>query len=535
MAVGTVARTNGATSTKADIRHRVRRGTTATAGEQARLRPDRVAVAVIAVGAALAIYRQAADPFSIPKALVVVGGAMALLLLAVVRWIRDGVVAIPRSGVALLATAFAAALCFSVSTSDNTTGSLIGVYKRYDGFVLYAACVVLLLAVVRAFTPANIRTLVFAQAVAGGTVVAYGVIQWRGIDPLDWEQTYGDAVFSTLGNPNFAGAYAGMTMPLMLWGIVREGASILGRAIFGVLALCAVATAIASDSVQGPATVAIGAGVFALAFVVSRRGWTARIGVPLLLAAAIGAGAVAMSGFNGSGPLARLEKEATLEIRRVYWGAAWSMFESDPLTGVGLDRYHAYYGAHRAENAANDISFTVNADQPHNVPLDMLAEGGLPLGGTYIALVLFTGGLLLYGLVRLRGTNLLMLGALGGTWAAYQAQSLVSIDLAPLAAVHWLTAGGIAVLARPPRMKMFRLPWAGTAAAGRRAAAVPSEARGAAGAILAGAVALVALWFLVLPLRADAALGDSQQAVANKNAGQAIAAAKRSTQREPAA
>lgn len=529
MAVSTASRSTGTTRTKTDIRHRVRRGTTASPGEQARLHPDRIAIAVIAVATALAIWRPAADPFSIPKALVVVGGAAALILLALVRWIRDGVVAIPRSAVTLAATAFVAALSFSVITSDNTTASLVGVYKRYDGFVLYAACVVLLMAVLRAFTPATIRTLVLAQAVAGGVVVAYGVIQWRGIDPLDWEQTYGDAVFSTLGNPNFAGAYAGMTFPLMLWGVVRDGASIAGRVIFGALALCAVATAIASDSVQGPATVAIGGGVFVLAFVISRRGWVAKAGVPLMIAAAIGGGAVAIAGFNGSGPLARLEQEATLEIRRVYWGAAWSMFEAEPMTGVGMDRYHAFYRAHRAEDAANDISFTVNADQPHNVPLDMLAEGGLPLGGAYAFFVLLTGSLLLYGLVRLRGTNLLMLGALGGTWAAYQAQSLVSIDLAPLAAVHWLTAGGIAVLARPPRMKTFRLPWGGAAAAGRRAAAVPSETRGAVGAILAGALAIVGLWFLVLPLRADAALGDSQQAVVNKNATGAIEAAKRST------
>lgn len=528
MAVGTVPRQRGASRTKADIAPRARRASTASDGDRARLSPDRTALAVIVVATALAIWRPAADPFSIPKALVVVGGAGALILLALVRWIRDGVVSLPRSTMTVAAAAFVAALCFSVVNSDNTTASLVGVYKRYDGFVLYAACVVLLVAVLRAFTPATIRTLVLAQAVAGGAVVAYGVIQWRGIDPLDWEQTYGDAVFSTLGNPNFAGAYAGMTFPLMLWGVVRDGASVVGRLVFGALALCSVATAIASDSVQGPATVAIGGGVFALAFVISRRGWVAKAGVPLMLAAAIGGGAVAIAGFNGSGPLARLEQEATLEIRRVYWGAAWSMFQAEPLTGVGMDRYHAYYRAHRAEDAANDISFTVNADQPHNVPLDMLAEGGLPLGGTYALFVLLTGGLLLYGLVRLRGTNLLMLGALGGTWAAYQAQSLVSIDLAPLAAVHWLMAGGIAVLARPPRMKTFRLPWGGAAAADRRAAAVPSETRGAAGAILAGALALVGLWFLVLPLRADAALGDSQQATANKNVTGSIAAAKRS-------
>lgn len=91
----------------------------------------------------------------------------------------------------------------------------------------------------------------------------------------------------------------------------------------------------------------------------------------------------------------------------------------------------------------------VFADAAHSVPLDMAAGGGLPLLGTYLMLVGFVGRRLLKGLFELKGERLHLLGGFGGVWTAYQAQSLVSIDMSFLAALHFLSAGAILALTSP--------------------------------------------------------------------------------------
>ncbi len=55
------------------------------------------------------------------------------------------------------------------------------------------------------------------------------------------------------------------------------------------------------------------------------------------------------------------------------------------MTGVGLDRYGAYYRSVRPAAAAEAANFT---DAAHSVPLHLLATGGLLVALPYVALVL---------------------------------------------------------------------------------------------------------------------------------------------------
>lgn len=500
------------------------------------LEADRWVLMATAVASAIFLWRAAFDPFSLPKATVVAVGALAIFCLGLNRVVADGTVTLPRSPHAVVAAVFLAGLLLATATSDRPLISIVGYYKRYGGLVLYGSCVLLFIAVLRAFTGASIRRFSASLLVAGGAVVIYGSMQWIGLEPYKWQNLYGDAVFSTLGNPNFAGAYAGFSLPLALWGVTNTGWSLPWRAASGVVALAAVATAVASKSFQGPATLVLAGAVFALAWALHRGGTVRRIGVPVLLSGGAVAGVALLAGFAGTGPLDRLGEQNTLQLREYYWGAAASMFADDPLTGVGLDRYAAHYRSQRSEEAALKSEFTVSADAPHNVPLDMFAEGGLPLGLGYLAFVGLTLWVIITGLVRLRGPDLLLLGALAGAWAAYQAQSLVSIDVAPLAAAHWLLAGAIVVVAGPPQLVSVRLPWAPRPVVGKkRGTRVPrrSKARERGGAIAAALIAIVGLWLVTRPLRADVAHQDARKAAAARQAEAADAAGERSTSIAP--
>jgi putative inorganic carbon (HCO3(-)) transporter len=107
--------------------------------------------------------------------------------------------------------------------------------------------------------------------------------------------------------------------------------------------------------------------------------------------------------------------------------------------------------AHRPPEDVRSFGWLTQADAAHSVPLDMAAGGGLPLAAAYLAFVVLTGVALVRGLLRLTGPPLLLLGAFGGVWAAYQAQSLVSIDLPQLSMLHFLSAGAILALTASPR------------------------------------------------------------------------------------
>jgi tetratricopeptide (TPR) repeat protein len=106
-----------------------------------------------------------------------------------------------------------------------------------------------------------------------------------------------------------------------------------------------------------------------------------------------------------------------------------------------------------------------------------------------VAFVGLTGVVLVKAIRRSHGPDRLLVGAVGGAWVAYQVQSLVSIDTAPLAVLHWVLAGLIVAAASAPTVGVHRphRPW------GRIEAVVTTA--------VIGAVCLA----LVTPLRADVA------------------------------
>jgi tetratricopeptide (TPR) repeat protein len=158
---------------------------------------------------------------------------------------------------------------------------------------------------------------------------------------------------------------------------------------------------------------------------------------------------------------------------------------------------------------------TFSADSAHNVPLQILAGGGLVAGATYLAFVGVVAVLLVKGLRRLDGDAYLLLAGVGGCWVAYHSQALVSIDVPPLAALHWVLAGAVVALAQP---SLLAKP--GSAGGKRRGRRIPS---GAVPAVLVPLV-LVVMWLATVPQRAELRAGTAARLAA---AGQHAAAVQR--------
>jgi tetratricopeptide (TPR) repeat protein len=203
--------------------------------------------------------------------------------------------------------------------------------------------------------------------------------------------------------------------------------------------------------------------------------------------------------------------------------------------GVGLDAYGTYWWRDRPIQAPQQLGGDHYSDSAHSVPLQHLAQGGLLLALAYAAVVVVTAIALVHGLRRLRGQERLLLGGLGGAWVAYQVQSLVSIDQVPLLTVHLVLAAGVIVAAGHSPTREFRLPGAPAPVAeqptraGRRRPVSPPKPRALTGldqGLLAGlaVVALLAVWFSLVPLRASRAAYAGDAALAQGDGTAAVAA-----------
>jgi O-antigen ligase len=370
-------------------------------------------------------------------------------------------------------------------------------------------------------------------------VTLYGLLQSRGIDPYGWRAVEGGPqVFATFGNANFYAAYLGVVVPLAVWGALTRTWATSWRVASGVLAALALLAAYASNSQQGPGVAVLGS-VFVVAVWIATHGRLSNgVKAGLLGAGALAgvAGAVALAA--GVGPLAGLRQglQFSLGTRTPKWETALAIWRDHPVFGVGLERFADYFHEYRSPALAVASGIRRTTDTPHNIPLDMLANGGLLLLVAYLAFVGATLWALAVGLRRNRGEDRLLLAGLGGAWLAYQLQSLVSIDVPPVAVLHYVLAGLIVALGTRPAMKAIALP-------GARPEVAPSAPKGKKGKarpartpvvpanrVLTGAIAVVALaalFVVTTPVRADVAAGGAVRAA---NREEAVAAYDRAAE-----
>ncbi|MPZ88536.1 MAG: hypothetical protein GEU81_10770 [Nitriliruptorales bacterium] len=479
------------------------------------LRWQRALLSALVVGASVGFWRGTYDVFNTFKATLIVLGVLGIGLLAVYRVAQTRQIMVPRSPAVTAAALFAGALVIITITSPTPWLSVVGRPGRHTGLAMYLTYVGLFVLTIRLYrfrSPALIARTLLASAVP---VTVYGLVQVAGLDPFEWSLVEGGPpVFSTFGNANFFAAFLGIVVPLGLWGVLTGTWSARWRVASGGAALAAFVAASLSHSLQGPAVALIGS-TFVLCVWLTGVGPAQRRAARAALAGGAVAGTSALLAVvAGAGPLGRLREGllASLGTRVPKWDAALAIFADHRLLGVGLERYADFFHAYRPAAVASATGLGRTADAPHSVPLDMLANGGLLLALPYLTFLGLTLLALVAGLRTLSGENRLLLGGLGGAWAGYQAQSLVSIDVPPIAVLHYVLAGAIVVLGTRPRLRVIALPRATVSGTSPGllpgVSAVPvADARTGRPVMIAGLliVGLAAAAVLTTPLRADVA------------------------------
>jgi putative inorganic carbon (hco3(-)) transporter len=461
------------------------------------------------VASAIVTWRDALDFVALPKWTVVMVCAVLVAVTQVVRTAQRRRLEVPWDPAVAAAGIFLLVATISALLADERALAIMGARPRYSGLALYAACGLLFLVAARRFAGDAARAVLIALIVGGGVVAGYGVLQLIDADPWVWRRSY-SGVESFLGNPNFAAGWLGATLAPVLWGVLNDRWLPGARACGAAVGVAAVVVILGTSSVQGLVNGAAAVAVVMVAWLLDRRGATRRIG--LAVCAGVGALGLAgvVAGLAGLGPAAQLAEQRGFVLRRIYWDAAVAILGDRPLTGVGLERFVGFFRHYRPVESVTALDLQTTADNAHSVPLQLAAGGGWPLLLAYGAFVLLVGWRLVVGLRTLEGRSRLLLGGLGGTWVAYQVQSLVSMDIPPLAVLHWVVAGAVLPATRPLPVRTLALGAAPTPPRSKAARHKRDRIAVAAVAVLA----LPGLWAVTIPVRADIASQTGARAVA---------------------
>ena len=312
---------------------------------------------------------------------------------------------------------------------------LFGSQGRNTGLLTYFAFSLIFFGSVVASHAEVLKRFVIVVSIVGTASLGYGVIQAVGADPFNWVNPY-SPVFGFLGNPNFQSSLLGVLGAISFAQLFVKGLKIQYKALIGSYLLMSLYIIKETASQQGFLVLALGIGVVTGIYFAKR---SRSLGISYGLLSVLGFFVVLFGTLN-KGPLASLLYKDSVTYRGDYWQAGWKMTVDHPIFGVGMDSYGDWYRRSRTLAATLRRGPDTTSNAAHNVFLDLSSYGGFPLLITYVALM----GLVIVSatkvLKRQTDFNPVFTGLVGG-WAAFQAQSIISINQIGLAIWGWVLSG----------------------------------------------------------------------------------------------
>ena len=378
------------------------------------------------------------DPFNTPK---------LILLLVLTGWLF-GYVAISfkrypmkktiiEISLLILVIGFISSLLFALLNTDFFYTGLIGDIQRKNGFLHYLCMVVIFIYLVRFINFYNLQLVLKSIVLIGFISGAYGLIQIFGFDFVNWNNPY-NSMISTTGNPNFASALLGIIGVISLLMFIINKNNQKEKILFLIVFLICIFDIYKSESRQGFLVVLFGLITFFFLFVnyrLKKLKILFNLGIFTLIS-------LVVLGMLQIGPLTNWLYKESVSVRGYYWRAAIKMFQEYPLTGVGLDRYLSFFKEFRDESYPLKYGYEINSSNAHNVFLQFFATGGFFVGLFYLLLMAFVLYRGLNFVKKSTGDNQLFMIILISGWAAFHAQSLISIDNLVLSLLGW-SLGGI--------------------------------------------------------------------------------------------
>ncbi|MEA2498447.1 MAG: hypothetical protein QOH26_852, partial [Actinomycetota bacterium] len=375
------------------------------------------------------------DPVNTPKL------AFLIAIVSLTLAVRAVEFACGRSGDGsggLLVPALAVVLPLGIAwlLSPYRGWALLGQYNRYQGFLPYLVLAAFGLLAAEAFR-GRALTLAWALLIAGAGAGAYALLETFGLSPFIWNAGGGAKTLgltqasSTLGNPNFAGGFMCVVVPVGVgvWLTDRERRD---RASV-CLALTVVGWLVSFSQgawLAGAAGLAVTLGIV----LAPRLPWARVAGfaiAALLAVAGVGVVIAAMVGGPHDGD------RTTADVRAWAWEAAIDMTADHPVVGRGPNSFAVEGIQHRTKDEG--IQADYQTDDPHSVFFSYLTAAGV-LGG--LGFVILAGWIIRRALTV--GSEAPLAAAFAGAAVAYLAQSLLSFDELSTRLALWTALAGLA-------------------------------------------------------------------------------------------
>ncbi len=395
-----------------------------------------------AFAALTAVTRAFTDPFAAAKVLVIwVAAAVCLVGLVATAHFSGVPRGLPRRAL-LAAWALPGAFTLGLLATDDVVGSLIGTAERYGGLLTYTALAILFTGIVWAgqTRPDVPRAVIVGLSLSALATAGYGIVQALDLDPWNWSTSASNKAIGTQGNTNYTAALSAVGVGASLAAALRGSPAV--RTFGGIGLALGLFGALATGTSQGVLLLPVAVLVPFLGWLFQRPGAMGRHGGQVVLAGVVVAGALVVGGVLGVGPGRSLADDPNSQDRADTWTASARMLQDHPVLGVGPSRFARNVREYRTAESAQGGSALRAASDPHSVPIAMTLGAGIFGLLAHLAFVVTVGRRLVAGL-RERGTQDGWLLAAGAMWLTYQAQSVISLDVPALSALHWLSAAVI--------------------------------------------------------------------------------------------
>jgi len=337
-------------------------------------------------------------------------------------------------------------IIFCVSTLSGVINSqsplvqnLYGVYGRNTGFTTYFFLTLIFTSVLSFRSQKSFEFIIIALLATGIVNVTYSLWAWQIDDFVGWNNPY-NTILGTFGNPNFIGAFLGIFVSVLVAFLLARGTKTWVRIVGGIVVFITFLEIEHSNAIQG--IVVAAGGISLVLFFLIRSKFDSIIPTVVYLVFVVIAGVFGVLGALQKGPLADLIYKRSVSLRGEYWNAGINMGREFPLTGVGMDTYGDWYRLLRRDSALVLPGPGTVTNAAHNVNLDLLAYGGLPVFLAYMTIVVLALIAVVKVVIRSKQYNWVFVSLAVG-WICYQVQAIISINQIGLAIWGWLFNGAV--------------------------------------------------------------------------------------------
>jgi len=380
---------------------------------------------------------KAQDPFNAPKFWVLLIGAAWLsgYLISYFRENKKNLQGIINRSVILIIV-FISFSTISMIMSKNNFIALFGDNMRKNGFLTYLSLSIIFLITVFYVRNNNLIRLYKFMLLSALAVGGYGLLQMTGNDFVNWSSS-GMALFSTMGNSNFAGSLMAILATITLGGSYIYRSSVALSSISIIAFVILVITIFPTNARQGLLLLFFGISYLIIVMIYNFNRIIGRIAILLSFAGLL----ASILGMLQIGPLTKLLYKDSVSVRGFYWRAGIEMFQNNILFGVGLDNYGSFFKQYREVGYPLKYGYSLTSTNAHNVFIQQFATGGIFVGISYILVTLFVFWCGIKSLRKFKGEDRNTLAVFFIAWLAFQGQSVISIDNIGISIWGWVLAG----------------------------------------------------------------------------------------------